>query len=202
MLNTIQVKKSIFQKSAKVIRVLFIPPVMAILLVILLREIRGIFMGYWGLLACLFLALFPTTSYLICFAVPSLKEKGRETQRTVSVWFSLFSYLIGCGIFLAAHRPDAELWVMLTYVFSGFLISLFSFLCKTNASGHACGMSGPAMMLSAQVSPVFLLLYLLLIPVWRSSLELKRHTSAQLALGTLCPVAAMMIARMILGLTF
>lgn len=202
MLNNIPASntKAILAKASKIIRVLSIPPVMAIMNIMILHRVLNTFDGIWGFLACLFLALIPTTSYLICFAVPSLKAKGREAQRTVAVWFSVFSYLIGTAIFFAAKRPVAETWVVLTYLFSGTLIAVFSFLCKTNASGHACGLSGPAMMLSAQISPVYLLLYLLLIPVWRSSLQLNRHSPAQLALGTLCPVASMMIARILLGL--
>ena len=100
-------------------------------------------------------------------------------------------YLLGTVYCLASGGSQTELFMYLSYVICGVLIALFSFVFHLKSSGHACGVSGPAAMLAYRVSPWFLLGYLLLIPVWQSSLRLKRHTAGELLLGALFPVAAM-----------
>lgn len=57
-------------------------------------------------------------------------------------------------------------------------------------------------MLSVFVSPWFLLCYLLLTPIIWASRQLKRHTTAQLLVGSLIPVAAMVLCCLVFAPTF
>ena len=82
----------------------------------------------------------------------------------------------------------------LTYLFSGILMFVFSFVFKIKASGHACGFAGPVAMLAYQLGPRYLVLAVLLIAVYASSVILKRHTLPQLALGSVLPIVSMFIA--------
>lgn len=176
---------------AKGVRVLTVPPLMAAALLLILRAGKGYFSQgalYWGLF---FLTFLPLASYGVWAAIPPLRRRGRDAQRSLAVIFSVAGYL-GVALYgVLAARPVEEQIVFFTYLISGALIALFSFVFHIKSSGHACGVSGPAAMLAYRVNPWFLLGYLLLIPVWQSSLRLKRHTAGELLLGALFPVAAM-----------
>ena len=176
---------------AKGVRVLTVPPLMAATLLLILRADKGYFSQgalYWALF---FLTFLPLASYGVWAAIPPLRRRGRDAQRSLAVIFSVAGYL-GVALYgVLAARPVEEQIVFFTYLISGALIALFSFVFHIKSSGHACGVSGPAAMLAYRVSPWFLLGYLLLIPVWQSSLRLKRHTAGELLLGALFPVAAM-----------
>lgn len=80
--------------------------------------------------------------------------------------------------------------VYLCYIFSGTLIAIFTKCLKIKSSGHAAGTAGPITILVLRVSPWFFLGYLLLIPVYCSSLRLKRHTMKELLWGTAYPIVA------------
>ena len=56
--------------AAKAIRILTIPPIMAALMPILLRAMRGYFPGAALWLTILFLSILPTLSYLVWAAIP------------------------------------------------------------------------------------------------------------------------------------
>lgn len=176
---------------AKGVRVLTVPPLMAAALLLILRAGKGYFSQgalYWALF---FLTFLPLASYGVWAAIPPLRRRGRDAQRSLAVIFSVAGYL-GVALYgVLAARPVEEQIVFFTYLISGALIALFSFVFHIKSSGHACGVSGPTAMLAYRVSPWFLLGYLLLIPVWQSSLRLKRHTAGELLLGALFPVAAM-----------
>lgn len=176
---------------AKAVRILTVPPLMAAALLLILWAEKGYFAQgalYWGLF---FLTALPLASYGVWAAVPPLRRRGRDAQRSLAVIFSVAGYVGGALYSVLAARPVEEQIVFFTYLISGALIALFSFAFHIKSSGHACGASGPAAMLAYRVSPWFLLGYLLLIPVWQSSLRLKRHTAGELLLGALFPVAAM-----------
>ena len=49
------------------------------------------------------------------------------------------------------------------------------------------------------MGPLYALMFALLIPVYASSIKLKRHTLPQLIAGTIVPVVALMAAIMIAG---
>ena len=145
------------------------------------------------------LCLLPLLGYVICRAVPSLKSKGRHLERVLAIAFSLLGYLLGVAFALIGGGTKTELTLYFTYLISGLLTAICSFVFKYKASGHACGVSGPAAMLSMYMGPVYALSFAVLVPVYISSLKLERHTLSQLIAGTIIPVIALIAASFISG---
>ena len=67
------------------------------------------------------------------------------------------------------------------------------------ASGHACGVSGPFAMLSYKFGAGWLCGFLLLVPVFLSSIRLKRHKASELIAGAVISVAALAAAVLIVN---
>lgn len=178
---------------AKIIRIMTVPPVMAAVLILLLFFCRGAFAGAGIYIALFSLCMLPVSSYGLWYAVPALKRGGRDSQRKTAVICSVAGYVLNTACVLISGAGGCERLAVLTYLFSGLIIAVLSFAFHVKSSGHACGMSGPAFLLSISVHPAFLLLYVLLIPVAWSSLKLRRHTLFELVTGTLVPVAVQLI---------
>lgn len=180
------------QSVAKMIRVLTIPPVMAVIEIAMLRLAKGCFPGASAAWVVFFLSVLPALSYAVWWAVPALRRRGRKTQRPLAVAFSVAGYLGSAACCLWAKLGAIECVACFTYLLSGLTIAVCSAL-KIKCSGHASGVSGPVMLLSLYVSPWFLLGYLLLAPVFWSSIKLGRHTPRELALGTVTPVVFILL---------
>ena len=174
------------ERAAKAIRIITLPPVLALVLVLLLGDQ---YPPYHALAAVFFLTVLPASSYLVWRVIPKLHEKGRSSQRWLAVIFSVAGYIGGTALAFLLHGSPTEKLVYLCYVFSGAMIALSSRL-GVKSSGHAAGVAGPIAALVICKSPWFLLGDVLLIPVYKSSLELKRHSALELALGSAYPVLA------------
>lgn len=126
---------------AKGVRVLTVPPLMAAALLLILRADKGYLSQgalYWALF---FLTFLPLASYGVWAAIPPLRRRGRDAQRSLAVIFSVAGYL-GVALYgVLAARPVEEQIVFFTYLISGALIALFSFVFHIKSSGHA-GLSG------------------------------------------------------------
>lgn len=183
--------------AAKAIRILTIPPIMAALMPILLRAMRGYFPGAALWLTILFLSILPTLSYLVWAAISELRAQGRGMQRKLAVAFSVAGYVAGVVYCLAAGLGRVEQTIYLTYFFSGALIAILS-ACHLKSSGHACGMAGPILVLGLEASPWFFLGFGLLGIVFWSSLRLGRHTARELVLGAATPMVFIALLSMIL----
>lgn len=179
------------EKCAKVIRVLTVPPVFsALLCTILYLHLSGAFASSWHYFAALcFLSVLPLLSYPVCHAVPSLREKGRKAERSLSLIFSVAGYAGGILFCLLTDSHPVEKLLYATYLLSGVGLAVCS-LMHFPASGHACGCSGPIIFLSVLLSPWFLVGYLLLGMVIWASRNLGRHSPAQLLGGSVVPVVA------------
>ena len=192
--SALQAQENRFSKSfGFIIRILTLPPVMALCAISILHFSQGCFPGasYGFTLLCLsFLPLLP---YPICFLIPSLRYRGRFIQRGMAVVFSVIGYVAGTAYCLLNGLYGIELAVLLSYLFSGSIIALLSFCFHFKCSGHASGMAGPITLLGMQVSPLFFFCYALLIPVFISSLQLKRHSKEELVAGALTPSLLLLV---------
>lgn len=178
---------------AKLIRILTVPPFMAEMLILVLYFRKNAFSGF-GLPVSLFsLCVLPALSYVLWLTVPALKKDGRASQRRTAVICSVIGYILNTVYILISGAGGSERLAVFTYLFSGVITAILSFVFHIKSSGHACGVSGPAFLLSITVHPAFLLLYLLLIPVIFSSLKLRRHTMSELMLGAVVPVAVQLV---------
>lgn len=181
------------------IRLITLPPVMALCAISILHFYLGYFPGaaYGTALFCL--SILPMLPYPICFMIPSLRYRGRFIQRGMAVVFSVIGYVTGTAWCLLNGLHGMELCVFLSYLLSGAVIALLSFCFRFKCSGHASGMAGPITLLGMQVSPVFFFCYLLLIPVFVSSLQLKRHSKEELVAGALTPSLLLLLLVPMLG---
>ena len=182
-----------------IVRFVALPPLVALCAIGILHHRLGYFPGesYGVTLMCL--SLLPFLPYPITWLIPSLRHRGRFIQRGMAVVFSVIGYVTGTAYCLLKGLHGIELAILLSYLFSGLIIALLSFLCHFKCSGHASGLAGPITLLGMPVSPVFFLGYALLIPVFISSLRLKRHTREELMAGALTPSLLLLLLVPLLG---
>ena len=178
------------EKNAKIIRVVTTPPIMALWMVLLLWNHFPSGHPWW---AILFLTVLPMLAYPFQYCIPGLKAQGRTGQRHLAVIFSIVGYLAGLCCCVISRGNHTEYMVYLCYLCSGLVTAFFTKCLGIKSSGHAAGTVGPISILMLQVSPWFALAYLLLIPVYWSSLKLKRHTLKELLWGTLYSIAVALL---------
>lgn len=181
---------------AKLIRILTTPPVFAALLCTLLYVLSDdAFASMGHLFAALgFLTALPLLAYPVAALIPALRRRGRGVQRNLALVFSVLGYVGGFLFALLGGGTATEKVLFGTYLLSGVVLAVCTLL-HFKASGHTCGCSGPIAMLAVFVSPWFLCGYPLLTPIIWSSKLLGRHTGAQLLVGALIPVLAMLLCR-------
>lgn len=175
------------EKAAKFIRTITLPPLMALLMIgILWNQYPS---GHaW--LAILFMTVYPLLPYPLQKLSPRLSAGGRREQRRMAVIFSVIGYIAGLILCLSTQASRTEWMVYLCYAFSAVLIAVSSRFLKVRSSGHAAGVAGPVSILVLRASPWYAFAYLLLIPVYYSSLRLHRHTLGELLWGTAYPIIA------------
>jgi len=182
------------KRIAKIIRIITIPPVMVMVLLLILRSVRGnVFQNNILdlLMSILFLALIPVAAYPLQPLIPKYKDKGREGQRNLAFIFTPIGYIgaILYGIF--THVSKDLLLIYFTYLLSVFALLLSNKVMKFRSSGHMCSITGPLIAL------VYFIGWILVIPccilfglICWSSLTLKRHTLYEVIGGCACCIAA------------
>lgn len=183
--------------AAKWIRTLTVPPVMAIILSTVLYIALGTTAfanGAHYFEAVFTLGILPLLAYPLCRLIPMFKKKGRKFERNLAIVFSVAGYISGTLLICLTNGTKISKILFFTYLISGIITALLSFVFKFKASGHTCGVSGPIAMIVYCFGPIYLLLYALLVPIFVSSLKLKRHTLTQLIAGCLVPIAALAAA--------
>ena len=181
------------QKFSKVVRVFTVPSAFsALLCTILYRRLEGSFASTGHFFAALcFLSFLPLLSYPICYTGPILRKMGRKAERNLGLIFSVAGYVGGIFFCLLTDSSPTEKLLYTTYLFSGLGLAVCT-LVHFKASAHACGCSGPIMMLSVFISPWYLLGYLLLGVVMWASRTLDRHSPTQLVGGSVVPVLSLL----------
>lgn len=190
------------KKLAFILRIITIPPLMALSLItiLLIRQQVDI---YTFIILFLFLVILPSLSYLLEHKFKIYKkikheENDRTCYRNMSIIVSFFSYTILLFLIFFNNYPTIVKLLVLTYFISIVLMSLSTFILKIKASGHMCGFSGPVFFLSFTISYWFLFLYLLITIVIYSSLKLKRHTISEIIIGFFIPILSFLISYCIL----
>lgn len=188
-------------KISIIIRKLTVPPVFAIVLLCSIYFLKSESVGsVWQLLiACVFLAGLPLLAYPLQKYIPHFKDKGRDGQRNLAMLFSFVGYLLGTLITMWQDAPVELKIIYLEYLFCGISKLVLNKVFKIKASGHACGVIGPMIMM------VYLGFYvpaaicaLFAIPVYISSIKTKRHTPMQLLVGAVIPLAMLIIVHLIM----
>ena len=185
--------KPFYLKIAHAVRIVTIPPVMVGILLVLVFTLRDDVITTAAAMTASLLGLtvLPILAYPVSFAVPALRRKGREGQRTVAMYFSTVGYV---AVFV--YGLIAEVGVSLMHIYAGYLISVIIILVsnkvfKVRVSGHACSVAGPlvysAFFLGSWGIAAGVVCWCAIL--W-ASLVMKRHTLGEFLLGTLtCLVA-------------
>jgi hypothetical protein len=182
------------ESFAKVIRTITIPPVMALLLLLVLFAVRqDIFQNTILdlLMSILFLVLIPIAAYPLQPFIPKYKDKGREGQRNLAFIFTAAGYVGSFlyGIF-APIKKELSL-ILFTYFLSVLTLIFSNKVIKFRSSGHMCSVFGPL------ISSIYFIGWIAVIPccilfvlICWSSLLLKRHTFYEVIGGCVCCSAA------------
>ena len=182
------------------IRKITVPPVFAAGLLIIAYCMYPHYFGSVGQLlgGIAFLCILPLLAYPLQKFIPHFKNKGRDGQRSLAMIFSAVGYLLGTLTAFLTGAP-AELKILyLEYLLCGIAMLVLNKVFKLKASGHACGIVGPVLMMLyfrmfiPAVAGMFLIL-----PVFVSSLKTKRHTAPQLLGGSLIPLAALGVIHLV-----
>ncbi len=178
------------EKGFKLIRRITVPPVFAAALLLILYTTQTAYVGGIGHLlgGLFFLAVLPTLAYPLQKYIPKYKDRGREGQRSLAMLFSFSGYLLGTVTAFAFSAPSVLKLLYLQYLLCGIGMIVLNKGFKIKASGHACGIVGPVIML------VYLGMYLpaiigtaLILPVYISSVRTRQHTFPQLLSGSTIP---------------
>ena len=139
----------------KFIRVITVAPVIAAVTVTLLYFFgNGIFKDTFHYIAALVtLTFFPLLAYPLSLIKPS--ETRRGFQRSAAIVFSVAGYIAGLVFSLVSGAPAGEKTVYFTYLLSGIIIALTSFVFKYKSSGHTCGIADPVALLVYYINPVY-----------------------------------------------
>lgn len=181
-------------KICKLIRIITVAPIAALVTVLMLNFMKdGFFVNEWHFwTAILTLTVLPLLAYPV--SLVKQKDERRIFQRSLAIVFAVVGYITGTVCSFESGGSKGERVLYLTYLLSGVMIALSSFILKRKSSGHACGISGPVTLLTYFLSPLCACGYFLLIPVFEASLKMKRHTLSQLVSGSAIPVVCMLIS--------
>lgn len=188
--------------ASKIIRVLTIPPIIAFLMVVILFQAMGNDFGTMRdfILALVFLVLLPALGYPLQRIIPFFKEKGREGQRLLAMIHAVLGYIFGTVYAFCIGAMPLFRIIFLTYLLSGIQIMLFNKVFQLKASGHACGVTAPFIVLST-LSKYFLGVgIVLIIFVYASSLKIKRHSIGQLIGGSTISIVSYLVSSFMVGI--
>ena len=175
------------EKTAKIIRIITIPPIEALVMLLILYRIKQEEFGSMGnlLMVILFLTVIPVCSYPIASRKKD-KEDTRNSQRNMAFIFNFLSYLAAMLIGYCVGCTRMLQWILNGYFLSVLVLTIVNKVFKIRASGHACSCTFPYLILShyfgGYVTGICLILYLA--EFW-ASVELKRHTVKEFLGGTI-----------------
>ena len=195
-----EIKKTAAQRLAHAVRIVSAPPVMVAALLVLLwffrEDVYGGAPEFFVSLLCL--AVLPVLAYPVSVLIPAIRQKGRDGQRSLAIYFSAVGYLAVFIYGFAAQVGRNLMLVYAGYFFSVVIILLFNKLLHVRASGHACSVSGPLM-----YTAYFLGLWGIVVGtalwgiIFWASLVMKRHTVSEFILGTATCLASFFSALLI-----
>ena len=180
---------------AKMIRVLTVPPLMALAAFSSFLFVDGFYKNIGEYFAAVgFIALLPLCAYPLQLVIPPFKSQGREGQRNLAFIMCNLGYIFSViyAIIFNAGKPVTVM--LITYLLSGMTLLLVNKLFKFKASGHSCGLFGPLAAIAYFVSPYALPAGIIigLLALW-SSVYMKRHTVGHFIVGGLIPVLWLLI---------
>lgn len=185
----------------KIVRITTVAPIMALVMLSILYWVDlGIFQEtYHYVLSIIFLTILPLLAYPLQPFLPRFREKGREGQRNLAIVMAVLGYFLGGIATLYLHAPNELLLIYMVYFISGIGILIFNKVLKIRASGHACGVVGPILVLMYFIGIKALIGVGVLVLVYWASIKTSRHTPLELLWGTTIPVFALIISTLFIN---
>lgn len=197
MSEPIRRKPSLPDTLAQTVRVVTVPPLMVAAILALLSichpELFLSPLHFW--FSQVFLALVPALAYPLSYAIPSIRKKGRSGQRSLAMYLSAAGYLGVVVYGFAAGCAEGLKVIHMTYLVSVLLLLVLNKVLKVRASGHACSVSGPILLLCLYVGAVGVVTGLLLWTVifW-ASVRMRHHTPKEFLFGSVTPIVAYVLS--------
>lgn len=189
------------KKTAQMIRIITVPPILVILLIVILSLTRDdVFRGTSNqIISVLLLGLVPILAYLLQPLLPKFKNMGREGQRKLAFILNMAGYAFAVIYGYVQNVKKNLKLIFLIYFLSVLILTFFNKIVRIRASGHACSATGPLLILTCFIGWRALIPCLLVgaMITW-ASLELNRHTKKELFMGMLTCVMAFILAQCIL----
>ena len=185
------------EKVAYLVRVITVAPIMALVLLLVLFLCAPLTFGNPEnfLATVVFLVVVPLLAYPLQPFFSKFKDEGREGQRKLAMLFAVMGYIGGLVIAVVSGAAKSVLMIYITYMISGLFVLLTNKLLHFRASGHACGVAGPFLLLIYFGQPIGYLGVGVLVITWLTSLYMKRHTWLQLLAGTSIPFLSLAVVK-------
>lgn len=183
------------EKIANLIRIITVAPIMALvlLLILFLRAPLMFENTFTFVMNVVFLVVIPLLAYPLQPFFKKFKDDGREGQRKLAMYSAVAGYVGGLIFAIASGANKDILVIYITYLISGSLVALINKVLHFRASGHACGVAGPFLLLIYFGQPIGYLGIGVLVITWLASLYMKRHTWLQLLAGNLIPFVSLAV---------
>ncbi|MDO5716350.1 MAG: hypothetical protein Q4Q17_00985 [Tissierellia bacterium] len=186
---------------SKIIRILTIPPLMALLTFLSLYFHGRVLINVSDLLLAIFtITVLPIMGYIIQPFVGHHIHyfSGREGQRKMAMFFCVAGYVIGMIVTIFINPNREILLIYLGYFISGMTILICNLL-GFRLSGHAVGAAGPVAILLTFHLTEWIIGLVLIFFVMVASLKMKRHKTSELVAGILLPFILLPILQKLLG---
>ncbi|MBO5270519.1 MAG: hypothetical protein J6B77_07025 [Clostridia bacterium] len=190
-------KVPVLDSLARAIRIVTVPPLMvAVILFVLYALHDTMFLSPSHLVFSeLFLAVVPLLAYPLSYMIPAIRKKGRNGQRSLAMYLSAVGYLsvVAYGIF--AGCAESLRTIQLTYLLSVLLLLFLNKVLRVRASGHACSVSGPILLLCLYVGIGGVIVGLLLYTaIFWASVRMRHHTPKEFLIGSVTPIVAYILS--------
>jgi len=185
------------EKFAKVISILTVVPIMALFTAswiylydstVFNNEVK------WYIASLVFLTFIPISAYGLKRILPNYKNTKRDGERKLAFIMAVFGYITGLITALVFNASQGVLIIFITYFISGILLTFFNKFIKIKASGHACGVAGPIVLILYFIGIRAWFVVLLLPIVYWARVAQKRHSYKELIIGTLVGVLSGIVA--------
>lgn len=188
-------------KVYKYIRIITVAPVMAMLTVLIIEIFcKGTFPSIWHLTySIFFLGILPLLAYPLQKYIPGFREKGREGQRNLAIIFAASGFTMGCLLSFILPSSLGVKVIFVEYFLGSMAVTIFNKAFHIRMSGHACGVMAPvALFIYFGLYKSAVILMIVAILVFVSSIKMKRHTLPQLIGGGVVPFICIGIIELIL----
>lgn len=172
---------------AKLIRIITVPPILALSMLLILRYEFGdrfaSIPALWGAILCL--TVIPACAYPAAAIWKGKEADTRSRQRKLAFVLNLLGYAGALLLSVITSRRQMLLAVTSAYLIAVLLLTLLNKVFHIKASGHACSCVLPFLFLMYWLGPKAAVLCVLiyLAELW-ASVSLKRHTVREFLLGS------------------